>query len=162
MDPQLSYLLQLPDETLLKYFLPNFSLADLTYVCSASSRINELCSDDYLWQIKVQREFPDALKDKPNDMLWYNYYFILSGAKLIPVYLGNNQIGNIYFTPWSSQLTMSRFFRDFGNIDIREPYYVTFADAGNYPYILIREPDNIVSTLSDKFENVSKAIITQS
>lgn len=160
MDLQVSDLLSLPNDTLLRDILPKIPLSKLTEICVLHPRINQLCQTQELWQNRTALEFFNEYNNKPLDITWRDYYFSLTGGGLIPVYLDNVQIDSIEFVPQYFELTMRRLLPKLQNM--RQPYYIILTDKQNLPYITIRQPDNIITVLSDNYRNVEKVIIKQS
>lgn len=162
MNFQLQEYLRLPNEVLSREVLPILPLPNLMEFCVSSPRINQLCQNSDLWVARTNLEFPVASRNKPVNISWVDYYLLLSGNKLIPVYLGDNQIDSIMFVPSFIELTMRRLLPNLANMNIQQPYYVMFADNDNRPYILIRQPNNTVTVISNNYKNVEKVIISQS
>lgn len=160
MDLPVSYLLNLPNDTLLRDILPKIPLSTLTEACSLHPRINQLCQLDKLWQDRTAFEFFKEYNNKPLDISWRDYYLLLTGNKIIPVYLGNDQIDSIMFVPRFFELTLKRLLPNLTNI--QQPYYIVFSDNDNMPYYMVREPENTISILSENYRNISKATIIQS
>ncbi len=160
MDLPVSYLLNLSNNTLLREILPKIPLSALTEVCALHPRINELCKTQELWQNRTAFEFFYEYNNKPLNITWRDYYFSLTGGGLIPVYLDNVQIDSIAFVPQYFELTLRRLLPKLQNV--KQPYYIIFTDIQNFPYITVREPDNIITVLSNDFRNVEKVVIKQS
>jgi hypothetical protein len=152
-----SHLLNLPNDTLVRDILPQLPLSTLSQACSSSSRINELCKDEDLWMVRTNLEYSEFFNNKPNNMSWVNYYIKLLKSKIIPVYLNNNEIGNVNFIPDLFDLTLEQFLSRFTNIN--EPYYIIFGDDKNSPYILVREPENKIDLLPGDYKNITKIVI---
>ena len=53
MDPQVDYLLSLPDEVLMNNVFPRLNLPYLLYLCQLNVRFSNICQNDYLWQILI-------------------------------------------------------------------------------------------------------------
>ena len=57
MDPQVNYLLSLPDEVLMNDVFPQLNVPYLLYLCQINVRFSNICQNDYLWQILTERDF---------------------------------------------------------------------------------------------------------
>lgn len=78
----------LDDNTLLFNILPQLDNNDLTSLCNTDKRIANLCLNDNLWQIKMQRDFPTIIPLKSSTITWRDLYIL--STKEIPIYYSHN------------------------------------------------------------------------
>lgn len=155
-----SHLLDFPDNILIQQILPKIPFAELDRACLSSPNVSRLCKREELWAAKVKYDYPQFLNQKPSDMKWVRYYVYLNDRRSIPVEVNGLSIGNIMFSFKVFDLTMKDLLNSY--TDFKQPYYIMFTDDDNKPYILIREPDNKLRTLSEKYDEITKIVISQS
>jgi len=152
-----SNLLDFPESTLLNDILPKVPLSELNKFCLLSPQNNALCKRDELWIAKLEYDYPAFLTQKPTDMSWSTYYVYLTRRRSIPIYVNGLSIGNVMFSSELFNFTLNDLLNSY-----TAPYYIMFTDDNNKPYILVREPDNIITTLSEKYDEITKVVISQS
>lgn len=67
------YKMQLPPEINLQVLL-NLDYPSLLSVCRLNVSTNLMCRDDYLWQLKLQQDFPGLAQYKPAQLSWRQQY----------------------------------------------------------------------------------------
>jgi hypothetical protein len=150
-------LLDFPENTLLNDILPKVPLDELNKFCLLSPQNNALCKRDELWIAKIEYEYPVFVNLKPTNMSWSNYYVYLTRRRSIPVYVNGLTVGNVMFSSELFNMTLNDLLNNY-----IAPYYIIFTDEHNKPYILIREPNNVITILSEKYDEISKIVISQS
>ena len=187
-----SNLLDFPESTLLNDILPKVPLSELNKFCLLSPQNNALCKRDELWIAKIEYEYPAFLNQKPTDISWSTYYVYLTRRRSIPVYVNGPvadrvfpafqlpvvgggpplpvglpnilhqavalpPVVNVMFSSELFNFTLNDLLNSYTT-----PYYIIFTDDDDKPYILVREPDNVITTLSEKYDKITQVIISQS
>ena len=71
-------------------------------------------------------------------------------------------VGNVMFSSKVFDVTMNDLLNLPNSNLIKQPYYFIFANDDNKPYILVREPDNRITILSEKYDEITQVLISQS
>ena len=102
-----AHFLNLPNEVLLNELFPKLPLQSLSNLCQTRTKLRNIWLDDNLWKILICKDYSSYVHQKPEDMLWYEYYRYLSTLiHQIPVSLRigtyREIIGNIDLYPTST------------------------------------------------------------
>lgn len=151
---EISYFLSLPDQVLLDVVFPRLSYKEIGILCRVHSKFNDICNNDQMWFLKVQIDYPNYWRYKPEYIFWRNYYEYLLNSKSIPVYLDGNIIGHVKYDSGRPLLTV-----EFLNKFEKEGHSAIYVDKNIEP--LWRKPydEYIVYRLTPEDTDVSKIMI---
>lgn len=123
-------ILLLPDEVLIFEVLPKLPIESLVNFCQINQRINDICKNDTLWQLKTYNDYPDKINNKPELLLWVDYYNQL--YKFIPIYINGDIIG----------------YRDKTDLINRDVNFngleIFLGDKNLKPIMIIQYPSNVI------------------
>ena len=159
----------IPGEILIYEILPKLGLDELFNLCETDKNFASLCSDDLLWQIKTERDYPDYYNKSllQEGETWRDYYIklfnILTRINL-PLYHNGDIIGYIKlrrpFTNEYFESSMKIIIRQIEKIArISGPANIVFINNYREPIINVKYPQNIFQSISSGVEGINKILI---
>lgn len=155
-------LLQFPDQVLLTSVLPSFNLPDLLRLCGASARLRGLCQLKEVWRIKLNDDFPEWIRFKPQNLSLRDYYLALAKSWEVPVYLGGYPAGTTRVSDLNLEFSTAQVAQML-NLNNNPSYvYITFAEENNSPILLLQYPQRNAITFAIKpedYQRIQKVVV---
>lgn len=153
-----SYIESLPLEVIISQILPELSLYDVIQLCQSSTVFNDLCENQYIWKILLQRDFPEIIEDLGPD--WKRTYIDLV-TKRIPIVLNGDVIRTTIIEFSGGQLGVQCVFPDVENIINDKVYMLIFLNK-IYPIFIIDTQQDSYKFHMYNINNINKVLIIPS
>lgn len=150
-----SYVESLPLEVITTQIIPELSLYDVIQLCQSSTVFSDICDNEYIWKILLQRDFPEVTEDLGED-LRRTYIHLVS--RRVPVTLNGDVIGTTIIEFSKGQLGLQFVFSDLSNIMGVEMYTLIFL-RGHYPIFAIDTQENSYTFDESNIRNINRILV---
>lgn len=149
--------IHIPYEILLYEIFPHLSIKTINALCPVNSLFNDLCNDEILWEIKINKEYPSLIYQKPSDFSWRDYYKSLI-TKTVPVYYHGDNIFMITFVTDDIQSVVDSVVKNI-NHDQNSTMQIAFINSDKKLVIGAQFPNMIIKHFYPENMEISKIIL---